>query len=1111
MSGIIPDNRRRLLRFLWHIDKGYTPTAEEERELLSISELDFSRLELDKLPKCIGALASLQSLNVEGNQLAELPDCLGELSALQSLNASNNQLEKLPDVLGKLPALQSLNVENNQLAELPDSLGELFALQFLNVRNNLLEKLPDSLEELSALQSLDVSDNRLSELPDWLGKLSSLQSLNVEGNRLEELPDSLGELSALQFLDVGDNFLSELPDFLGELSSLQSLNVRKNFLEELPDGLEKLSALQILRASQNRLTALPSWIGELSSLQKLYLTGNRLTELPVEIGRLVRLEELSVKDNLLTTVPECIGELVNLQKLGLGGNKIEKFPDSIGDIRNLQELYIWENKIPVFPEQIFKLKSLQILDLSATDIQVIPPQISELTQLRKLWLSDLKLQQLPPEIMTLGLPFIVNEREENDPHDSENHDGISIIETSLATQPLSLFMQPRELIQAYFDMEQIPINEGKVIFLGHGDVGKSYSIQRILNHDEQGDFKTSMTPGISISYFPVEEDGRHFNICFWDFGGQEIMHAMHRCFLTHRTCYVVMVSNRLPDLDSQARYWLRNVESFASGSDVLLVINCWEDYPSNRDLNYSQLRTDFKNLVGYVSVSAKCDDKQTFHSLTERIIQMAAKLDSTGMNFPIQWYNIRQSLTKVAENGTYYINQDEYYQICAENGLNDPNIRIWLLEWFNDLGTCFSYHQGTDKKELRTYKVLNPEWLTNAIYIVILNGKNFTENGVISRSGIEYLLSNPTGGTLSGVTYTSEECGYILEVMRKFTLSYSVSKTEEFIPALCPNETPENLYPTEYGDHLTYELEYSYLPDTVVHQLMIYCYQYLKLDRCWRRGMSIETGIGLSAVVSMGGSDQLLKIDVYSDGNAPLWLLLQPLLEAIRKINTRLNLNAVDYVFAETVVDEEVFQDRYKLDYVLSVKKGSSKRKPSDCLQGEVVDHSIPDLLEKLYGADTLRTAEHKAYETQNRNEAALTKEVLANITLNGCTIVFDSHNEVDIEWNQDVFEEFLTEILNHQDQVTQEFLCELAQIFEEQGNAEIRELGQGMQSAQQNQLSAFEVLRERLDDADKLTSIAANLYGLWPAIRATVQKIPALADSLGDLLNQIPLLSGRG
>lgn len=62
--------------------------------------------------------------------------------------------------------------------------------------------------------------------------------------------------------------------------------------------------------------------------------------------------------------------------------------------------------------------------------------------------------------------------------------------------------------------------------------------------DCPGTYPTETTPGIDITDFPVRQPNYNFDIHFWDFGGQEIMHAMHRCFLTSRTCYVVVICNR---------------------------------------------------------------------------------------------------------------------------------------------------------------------------------------------------------------------------------------------------------------------------------------------------------------------------------------------------------------------------------------------------------------------------------------------------------------------------------------------------------------------------------------------------------------------------------------
>ncbi len=42
-----------------------------------------------------------------------------------------------------------------------------------------------------------------------------------------------------------------------------------------------------------------------------------------------------------------------------------------------------------------------------------------------------------------------------------------------------------------------------------------------------------------------------------------------------------------------------------------------------------------------------------------------------------------------------------------------------------------------------------------------------------------------TAAFLPHVTYTAQERDYVLEIMRKFRLSYSISPEVELIPALC--------------------------------------------------------------------------------------------------------------------------------------------------------------------------------------------------------------------------------------------------------------------------------------------------------------------------------------
>jgi hypothetical protein len=374
-------------------------------------------------------------------------------------------------------------------------------------------------------------------------------------------------------------------------------------------------------------------------------------------------------------------------------------------------------------------------------------------------------------------------------------------------------------------------------------------------------------------------------------------------------------------LTARARYWLRNIQSFAPKAKVLLALNRWDDIAAG-GIDMSRLLSEYSNLCpDPVHFSAKNSSDEDFSLLTRAIIREAAALDSSAMEFPRPWANIRQKLLVSAQT-RHYIDKDDYHRFCSEEGLDAPNIRTWLLEWFNDLGVCFSYHQEKDgdnhPTELETYKVLNPRWLTNAIYILINHGRDYAENGKLHRNNIRDLLNNSDLGVLKGVSYNNNERKYVLDVMRKFTLSYEVSKTHEFIPALCDPNTPKNLHPTDYPRHISYQMEYTFLPDSVIHQLMIRCYDNLNFAMLWRKGMRLDIDFaGLCAVVDMGNDDSTLRIDVYGSNDSQPWMLLQHLRTHLLDINRSLGLSSEDSV----IVSDDGYEEPISIDQLLCAKE----------------------------------------------------------------------------------------------------------------------------------------------------------------------------------------------
>ena len=285
------------------------------------------------------------------------------------------------------------------------------------------------------------------------------------------------------------------------------------------------------------------------------------------------------------------------------------------------------------------------------------------------------------------------------------------------------------------------------------------------------------------------ENGSLMSVRFWDFGGQQIMHSMHRCFLTSRSLYVVLLDARNDTQDFQAYYWLNNIKSFAPDAPVILVINKMDQNPT-ASVNQRELTRKYPNLKEVIRISALKDEKEEFDHFLYRLKQQLTILDGYGMEFPISWFQIMKTLEEKHQKEVYYIEQDDYEDICIENGIKDPEIQRWLLEWFNDLGVCFSFHKGNDNLSLSPYKVLDPKWLLNAIYLIIYFGREKAEKGILSGSAIKNILKNQSGSVYKDKTYSyrSTTIPFILEIMRKFEISYPLDSGREFIPALCQKE-----------------------------------------------------------------------------------------------------------------------------------------------------------------------------------------------------------------------------------------------------------------------------------------------------------------------------------
>ena len=485
--------------------------------------------------------------------------------------------------------------------------------------------------------------------------------------------------------------------------------------------------------------------------------------------------------------------------------------------------------------------------------------------------------------------------------------GVLLSGVTLTQQDKTIFLEHPELIPSLYRTEDLrSVRECRVIFLGDGASGKSYTIRRFRNKGKKETretlYPTSETPGVEILDYPAEREGEPFTVHFWDFGGQQLLHSMHRCFLSEDSCYVVTVKTRETKANQRARYWLRNVTAFAPKSPVLLFVNCWEKDNGQRAIDEPGLREEFPNVWKVVYCSAKCAEEEEFREkLMDPILDMAVSSSGCTKQVPQQWIATRDAIVTESREHNY-LTRERYHQICAEQGISNEEAPE-LLSFFNSLGVCFSYHMDEHRRELAEYKLLSPVWLTNALYAVIEEGMDFAQNGQITERAIQRMLcdfipAGPHKRTAPDIRYKPEECPWLLAVAEAHDLCYRTDARTLFFPALCGRDTPKEALkaPEGYPRHVSYLLRYRYLPDSVLHQLMIRCLRNsLDVGNCWLRGMVLKAWNQHRAVVRMDGEESLW-IELYSVEDRPAYELFWMLRREISEVNRKLNLSAREFI-----------------------------------------------------------------------------------------------------------------------------------------------------------------------------------------------------------------------
>lgn len=801
------------------------------------------------------------------------------------------------EIFEKSKSLKYLAIANG--IQIPKSISCLEKLIYLEIEQRQVQDILEDIYKIESLEVLYLDRTDLNSISSGIAALKNLKRFSIMRTSITELPQELAEIKKLEYLGLNGLNMKRVPDVVCELKNLRSLYMGRTLIEELPRGLAGLTELEYLAIWETKISELPEWISELKNLKGLFMgRAKGVCKLPETIGELTNLEEFYVDGTGITSLPESFANLTNLKKLMLGATGIQKFP---------------------------KLKEF--------------PKLVECN------LRDMVLERVPREFIRDKMEIYLDDINFGVGHYEEDPSELILHGTKLLCQPISLFTHEKEFIYAYYEEEKVHLNETKVVFLGDGEAGKSHIIKRLLqNGNLLDEFKEDSTPGIAISSKDCCIGDECVKLQIWDFGGQEIMHSMHRFFLTERTLYVIVVNARDNTQDERAQYWLNNIKSFANGCPVILVLNKMDQNPS-ATLNERLLKNDYPQIAEVMKLSALKDEKAQFQQLENNILKLVKDFDSYAMDFPVSWNKIKTILSEMKEN---YIIDPQYREICSNNGVVDEQIQDWLLDWFHDLGVSFNYHR--QDQLLAGYMVLKPDWITNAIYIILFNGGDKAQNGIIKINDIVDLLKNPPK-SVKNIKYNVTEMPYILGVMRRFEISYAIDDKNEFIPMMCDRNQHEEAEQFLSDNTLEYFMEYEYLPNNVLHKLMIKMQNDLDEQKIWLTGMLLKSREGnISALVRMHGK----KIELFIKSAKPEIYQSKEYLSEIRNyllaINRELNLIAEDtIVYKEGDLAEEI-----KYDDLLIYLSASQKEYFSTTFRKQIPIKQILGLVEDDYDIELI-------------------------------------------------------------------------------------------------------------------------------------------------------------
>jgi Leucine-rich repeat (LRR) protein len=678
-------------------------------------------------------------------------EAVSRIQAAERFNASRLSLsglglEAVPEPITHLSNLEELDLRGNRISAIPSSFGRLSNLRSLNLDSNLLANIPEVLTTLVNLHELYLGSNRIQAIPDAIDQLSNLEEIYLHDNSISIVPPTFSKLRALRILSLGHNRLRTIPEELAEMVNLRRLQLSGNQLLSIPEFLSSIDRLESLELGESQLGSIPPWILKMSHLQHLHLDTNRLTVIPESIIGLSNLTSLVLAVNEIEVIPDSIGKLLHLKLLDLSLNKISQIPDSLAHLSYLEDLFLDGNKITKIPDYFDQFTHLRRLALRGNQINAIPTSISGLSGLETL---DLDENPLPEELV------------------AALKRGISSLFRYLQSTA-SNKLRPRTV---------------KLVLLGEPKSGKTTLLEALKGNPSPCDESRQETLGVEVTTVakPHPTDSRPMYLSVWDFAGQHMEHATHQFFLTESAIYLILWNAR-QGTESGKRdlwYWLELLKMRVREPKFILVATHTAHTPP--DLNLTEIERNYRGFQGHFSI--ELSNLNGVKALEAKLLNVAADSPSLNAEWPPEWLSARNEVRRIRQEKPH-MTPAAFRDLLRKQNVRNPLEQKDLADQLHKLGEILYYQE---RDELSSLVILNPEWVTELIALVIRSKEVRDHNGILLKTDLDKLWRN--------AKLQSNVREHLLHLMDWFDLTYSTGDKRELgiVVEALPYSTPEFL------------------------------------------------------------------------------------------------------------------------------------------------------------------------------------------------------------------------------------------------------------------------------------------------------------------------------